>query len=153
MTVTASPRPATEIIHEDEKAWSLREIHLVRPPTNQWRRFQIITVNRDDVLTEWWHDLGPMSAFNRPQIEIPSLWEHSVAELREMADTMRLEESRWKNRAAELAAESSLIPDMLNQFEEGKKIMANQSVFGPAVTHQRNGLDRRAFNERIRRRD
>ncbi len=139
-------KPVTFYVVDDELAWNLREQNLVRPPTHQWHRWQIITVIRNDRLAEHWTDLGPAEMFPAPQIEIPSLKEHTVAELKDMAQRWRHEEGGRK-RIAELQAESTLRDDIMNQFEEGKRIMANQSVFGPALAHQRNGLDRRAFRE------
>lgn len=146
----------TVAIHEDEPAFWLAELNLVRPTVagareRGWRRWQIVTVNRDDRLTDWWFDLGPSSAFaSAPPLAIPGLFEETVARLRELAEELR-HDSYFRRQKAELEAESTLIPDMVNQFEEGRLIQRNVSVFGPGVTHQRNGLDQRAFNEQLQR--
>lgn len=143
-------KPATLYVLDDEPAWNLREQNLVRPPTYQWHRWQILTVIRADRLSEYWTDLGPSENFPAPQIEIPGLKEHTVAELRDMAERWR-DEKGGQKRLQELQAESTLRDDIMNQFEEGKRIMANQSISGPGFHHQRNGLDRRAFRELIGR--
>ncbi len=141
-------KPVTFAVHEDEKAWSLREVNLVRPPKHQNRRYQVITVIRDDRLTEWWKDLGPAKKFTVPQLEIPALMEHSVAELRAIAEEYRLGDDYWTARSAEIAAESTLIPDIINQREERQKIIHNRSTFGADVRKQRNGFPLRAVKER-----
>ena len=137
-------KPVTEAIHENEKAWSLREQNMVRPPTHQVHRWQIITVVRNDKLAEWWNDLGPAAEFRAPGIEIPALFEHSVAELRDIATEYRLGDDYWRKRTAELSAESTLVKDWLEQMEEDWRVIRNQSSFGPGVSKQRNGFDRRA---------
>lgn len=139
-------RPTTLFIHPDEKAMSLREINLVRPPTHQWHRYQIVTVNRGDELAEWWKDLGPSEAYQRPEVEIPSLWEHSVGELWDIAQHYRLQDDYWRKRTAEWQAESTLIPDFLDQHMERWRIIRNQSQFGPGYAKQRNGF----FKEAVR---
>ncbi len=141
-------KPVTIAVHEDEKAWALRELNLVRPPTRQWHRWQIVTVIRNDELTEWWHDLGPMKRFTAPQIEIPGLLEHTVAEIRDIAEQYRLGDDYWTKRAEELAAESTIIPDLLNQREEQRRVIHNRSSFGPGVRTQRNGFPLKAVLER-----
>ena len=148
---SAGVRPVCTAIHEDEPAFMLAELDLVRPPSHQWHRYQVITVNRDDTLTDWWHDLGPSEQFTAGPIAIPGIWEESVGTLRDLAEDIRLADDTFQKRKAELQAASTLVPDMLRQLEEGKRVIANQTVSGPFVTHQRNGFDRRAFNERIRR--
>lgn len=137
-------KPVTMAVHEDERAWALREVNLVRPPTHQWHRWQIITVIRNDTLTEWWTDLGAISDFTAPQLEIPGLLEHSVAELRALAEEYRLGDDYWAKRQEELAAESTLVTDALNQIEERKKIIHNRSQFGPVMAKPRNGFSRSA---------
>ena len=141
-------RPVTIAINEDEKAWALREVNLVRPPTFQWHRWQIVTVVRNDQLTEWWKDLGPMRSFTAPQVEIPGLLEHSVAEIRDIAEQYRLGDDYWSKRSAELAQESTIIPDILNQLEERQKVLHNVSVFGPGGSKQRNGFSLKTALER-----
>lgn len=144
-------RPVCLAVHEDEKAFWLVELNLVRPPSREWHRWQVITVNRDDKLTDWWHDLGPSGNFTGGQLVIPGLWEESVGALRELAETMRLANDTFRQRTTELEAESTLIDDMLAQFEQGERIIANKSSFGSLVSRPRNGFDTRAFHEQLRR--
>lgn len=144
-------KAATLAVHENEKAWSLREINLVRPPAYHNRRWQIITVVRNDSLAEWWDDLGPAEQFDAPQFEVPSLGIHSVAELRDIAVQQRHRDDHWQRFMAEKTAESTLIPDFLDYIEENWKRIYNQSVFGPGVTHQRNGFPKKEAMEHGKR--
>ena len=141
-------KPATNVIHPDEKAWSLREINLVRPPTHQWHRWQIVTVVRGDALAEWWRDLGPKAAFPRPEMEIPALGEHTVGELWDMAEHYRLQDDYWLSRTRELAAGCTLISDFLDQKEEMWRVIRNQSQFGPKQHKQRVGFPKREAQRR-----
>lgn len=140
-------KPATTMVHENERAMSLRELNLVRPPKYHNRRYQIITVVRDDRLTEWWDDLGPAENFTAPEFEIPALFEHSVAELRDMALAQRDRGNYWNDFMAEKRAESTLIQDFLTYVEENWKRIYNQSTFGPGGHKQRNGFPRKAAIE------
>lgn len=138
-------RPTTDLVHPDEPALSLREINLVKAPIHQWHRYQIITVNRGDRLTEWWKDLGPKS--EAIEFEVPSLWEHTVGELWEIADQLRLQDDLWQQRSLELAGESTLIRDFANMREENAKIIHNRSLFGARFRKQRIGFPRKAAIE------
>lgn len=133
-------RPATTVISPDERAWALREVNLVRPPTHQWHRWQVVTVVRDDALAEWWRDLGPKALYSRPEVEIPSLGEHTVGELWDMAAHYRLQDDYWMKRTQELTEGCTLIHDFLEQKAEMRKVMRNQSVYGPGGHKQRDGF-------------
>ena len=135
---------ATNVIHPDEKAYILGERNLIRPPLHEWRRYQVIVVNRDDQLAEWWDDLGPAEDFTAPGLDVLSEWEHTVAELQDIAERQRLGEDYWQKRLVELEGESTLIPDFLNYKEEAWKVINNQSVFGPGVSKQRIGFSKEA---------
>lgn len=137
-------RAVTLAVHENEKAMSLREINLVRPPSFQLRRYQVITVVRDDALAEWWNDMGPAEDFATIPFEVPALFEHSVAELRDIALSQHEGSAYWLKFMAEKQAESTLIDDALAYFEENHKRIHNLSVFGPGGHKQRNGFDRKA---------
>ena len=137
-----SARGVTLAVHENEKAWALRELNFVRPPLFQRRRYQIIVVNRDDKLVEWWDDLGAAEQFKGPEFDVPSLWEHSVAELRDIAASKRDDET-WVTYMAEQRADSTLIEDFLTQVEEHWKLIYNRSTFGPGGHTQRNGFPRK----------
>ena len=127
-------------IHEDELAYRLTEINMVRPPSFQWHRYQIILVNRDDKIVEWWDDLGPSSNFTASPLSIPALWLHTVAELRAIAEETREGDNYWVNRSKELVAESALTSDVIDFYEETRKVINNRSVSGPSISKQRNGF-------------
>ena len=138
-------RPVILAVRDDEPAWSLRERN--QAAGVGYKRFQVITVVRNDDLAEWWTELGPAENFSAPEVEIPSLLVHTVAELREIADQHRWRDNYWEKFTAEQVAESTLIPDFINQVEEHWKVIRNQSVFGPGGTTQRNGFSKRAAYE------
>jgi len=138
-------RPVILAVRDDEPAWSLRE--RVQAAGAGYKRFQVITVVRNDDLAEWWTELGPAEKFTAPEVEIPSLLAHTVAELREIADQHRWRDNYWQEFTAEQIAESTLIADFLNQVEEHWKVIRNQSVFGPGVTKQRIGFSKAAAYE------
>ena len=82
--------PITLTVTGDEKAWGLYEIHDQSPGNRGFHRYQIIQVNRNDVLTEFRRDLGLSSKWKGVnQLRIPSLWEYSVDELIDLADELR----------------------------------------------------------------
>ena len=150
MSVAANKvRPVTLAIHEDEKAWALRERILALD--GPYRRYQVITVVRDDELAEWWNDLGPEADFTAPEVEIPSLFVHSVAQLRDMADTYRWKDDHWQKFMEEKNAESTLVEDWLTYLEENWSRIYNRSSFGPGVQKQRNGFSRKAAYEHERK--
>jgi len=138
-------RGVTNTVKKDEKAWSLKERNLVRAPSFTLNRYQIITVNRGDKLAEWWDDLGPVKNFTAPELDIPSLWEHSVAELQEIAEEKRLGDDYWQKFTAEMQGESTLFADWANQYEERGRIIRNQTVSGAGITKQRNGFSRKGL--------
>ena len=84
--------PATLSVNENEKAWSLQEVHEQSPGSRGFHRYRKILVNRDGKLSEFIEDMGLAKDFKgiRP-FNIPSLWEHSVAELLDLADVLRNE--------------------------------------------------------------
>lgn len=84
--------PATLSVQENERAWSLQEAHLQSPDSKGFHRYRIILVNRDGKLAEFREDMGLASNFKGiRQFNVPSLWEHSVSELLEIADVLRNE--------------------------------------------------------------
>ncbi len=130
---------ATTFLLPNEPAYLLVELNLPHPIDNKGKyRYQMIWVNRNDQITRFTEELGPTEAFTAPQLRIPSLWEHTVAELRYMADEERLVYDYWTKRSVELAVESTLAKDFADQLEETQKIIHNQSVFGQGQTTQRN---------------
>lgn len=139
--------PVTLTVHPDEKCWRLKEVNLVRPPVHQWHRYQFVWVARDGVVYEWSTDIGPKEDFAAPEIDVPGIWEHTVGELWDIAERYRLGEDHWQKRMAELASESTIIPDLIDQLEERTRIIHNRSFFGFGGSKQRNGFSRRAALE------
>jgi len=141
----------THRVSPDEPAYLLVEVNLTpyvwskggrnfRPNSYQGvRRIQIIWVNRGDHLAEFHRDLGDASLFNYPSLRIPSLWEHTVAELRDIAETVRLKDDRvMREMLAEVQSRSTLIEDSLNLVEKVHKLRRRQSSFGPVLAVQRS---------------
>lgn len=80
----------TTYANPDEAAYALVEMNIMSPkPGAGWHRYQLIYVNRDDKLAEFRRDLGPREAFDSMQFRIPALWEHTVAELLDLATELR----------------------------------------------------------------
>lgn len=134
------------VLDPDEKAFLLVEVNLAWPLTQMRKpgqgqslhRVQIVYVNRGDSLTPFYTDLGPAEMYKAPQIRIPSLWEHSVAELRDLAENDRFFNEYWIKRAEEVAQESTLTKDFANQLEETELIAQGVSTFGPSFAKQRD---------------
>jgi len=84
--------PETNYLNPDEKAWGLYEYSLKSPDERSRRRYQIVVVNRNGTLMENRYDMGESKFFKGvKELRIPALWEHTVAELRELADYLRVE--------------------------------------------------------------
>ena len=84
---------ATTYVLGDEKAIALSEMHKQIPSKPGYRRYQIIKVVRDDKEAIYTEDLGSVNKFKGiAPIYIPSLMEHTVNELRQMANEMRAEQ-------------------------------------------------------------
>lgn len=80
----------TTYVIGDEKAWGLFEIHEQSPGSKGFHRYQIIQVNRDGKIAEFRRDMGSAKGFKGVnQIRIPSLWEHTVDELMDIANHLR----------------------------------------------------------------
>ena len=91
--------PAVDKIFGGEKAISLFEIHEPSPGWKSYRRYQIIRVPRNGVICEWRKDMGPVENFKGvSQLRIPSFMEHTVDELKEIANTMRTSHFDVKGR-------------------------------------------------------
>ena len=97
-------------------------------------RFQVIIVVRDDSLAEFRIDLGLASDFKRPEFRIPGGVVvghgrieilHTVAELQEIADTLRHTPFPLQFEPADLTSEYY---EYLDQLPRLKKA---QSTFGP----------------------
>mgnify|MGYP001578815119 CR=1 FL=1 len=89
----------THYIMEDEPALLLVEMNLLSPDCRERRRYQIIQVIRNDKPTEYREDLGLTENFQADQMRIlggvidsftGKIWiEHTVGELKEIADKLR----------------------------------------------------------------
>lgn len=83
---------ATDVVVGDEKVWGYQEIHLQSPDSEGFHRYRRILVNRNGELAEYCEDMGLAKNFRgKKQFNIPSLWEHTVDELRDLADYLRNE--------------------------------------------------------------
>ena len=82
----------TTFVKGDEKAYAYQEVHLQSPNSKGIRRYRIIFVNRDGKMAEYREDMGSSKKYKGiRQLNIPSLWEHSVDELIDIADYLRTE--------------------------------------------------------------
>jgi len=80
----------TQVISMEELAWGLYELNMQSPGSRGFHRYQIIQVVRDGTITEVWVDMGLAKKWRKyNEIRIPSLLEHTVGELVEMANDMR----------------------------------------------------------------
>lgn len=90
----------TSYVLPSEPAFNLSEVNLQSPGSRGWRRYQVITVVRNDQLADHKIDLGPAKDFKADQIRIPGgvvdevsgkiYIEHTVQELQAIADKERL---------------------------------------------------------------
>lgn len=125
----------------DERAFSLAEMPFKTADEKAIRRFQVIRVNRADRLAEFRTDLGPWRQGDRA-FAIPAFWEHTVGELREMADRLRTENNQWIEEQIAQAKARPMGQQWLETVEKNKQIVANRSVFGRNAHTQRNGFPR-----------
>lgn len=129
------PRP-------DEPCWLLRETNELNKSMRSLRRYQRVWVNRNDHIAVFTKDLGLASDFTYPELQIPAEWQHSVAELQEIADQVR-EGRELVDLMEHRQSESTLVQDWLDQVERHRKVFKNQSVIGPGGMTQRDGFPRR----------
>jgi len=82
--------PIADKIFGGEKAIALYEMHLQSPGSKGFHRYQIIHVPRNGVICEWRKDMGLADDYNGvSQLRIPSYMEHTVDELKAMANELR----------------------------------------------------------------
>lgn len=79
----------THYISEDEPCLALFEMNEQSPDSRGFHRYQIIYVVRDGKSAQFRKDLGLAKKFKHDQFRIPSYLEHTVGELRDMADWVR----------------------------------------------------------------
>lgn len=108
----------------------------------EMRRIQSVFVVRGDSIAAYETDLGPSSAFGDGQA-IFAMGDEDVAFITDWAENDRTDDTGRKLKE-ELRESSTLIKDFLAFKEENWEYIANRSVFGPGITKQRNGYDKRA---------
>ena len=136
----------TRRVHPDEPCWGLRE----GPVNGRW--LQRVCVIRGDAKAVWTRDCGPVSDWpDATEILYPSFGENSVGQLQEMAEADRHSDWGAKHRQR-VAAESTLIPDILRDEEILKDVIANRSNFGLGVSVQRNDFPREAVINKFKER-
>lgn len=82
----------TTYLKDDEKAWGLVELDLQSPGSKGFHRYQIVQVIRNGQIAQHRTDMGSSKKFKGVrQIRIPSLLEHTVSELKDMANHLRYE--------------------------------------------------------------
>ena len=70
----------------------MQEVHEQSPDFSGFRRYRKIMVRRDGKLAEFIEDMGKASNFKGiRQFNVPSIWEHSVEELLDIAEVLRNE--------------------------------------------------------------
>ena len=90
----------TDYVLPGEYCFNLAEVNLVAPNREGgtgWHRFQIIALYRGNRLCEYREDMGPSKSFSAGQFRVMGgvvdgkkvYQEHTVEELKEMADDMR----------------------------------------------------------------
>ena len=98
----------TDYVRGDEYAFNLAEVNLIAPNKEGgtgWHRFQIIYLYRGNHLCEYREDMGMSKDFKVGQFRIMGgvvvgnkvYQEHTINELREMADDMR-----WNKQAVDV---------------------------------------------------
>lgn len=134
-----APMGVALTVHPDEKAMQLFEVAVHARGHRGWRRAQVIYVNRGDRLARWAQDLGPWDD-SVQELSIPSMWVHSVAKLQEMAEKMRVDDYWQKFLDEEMNDGEDIIAKAIAQYYERRKIIRNQSVYGPGGHKQRDGF-------------
>ena len=82
--------PATATVIGNEKATAFCEVNQRSNVDKKTHRYQIIYVMRDGRESEFRRDMGLVSQFpGTRQLNIPSLMEHTVDELMDLADELR----------------------------------------------------------------
>lgn len=146
----ANLAPITHFLHPNEKVFALEEAvmtplvaekkHGYKPENYQGKhRYQIIGVNRGGRLALHYHDMGESKNFSYGGIRIPVVWEHSVAEVQDMAEQLR-EDGAWEREIVkERQGKIDFGKALDEQYDLARQNLANRSVFGPAVQVVRNG--------------
>ena len=132
-------------ITEHEPCYGWAESNRVWPMadgTHQARRMRFIFVVRGDAIAKYVEDLGPASEYSdASQFYIMADGEggDTVAEVRFMAGAHD-DDATYERIRRELREGSTLIQDAVNEAEQNRKAIKNQSMFGPGGHTQRNGV-------------
>lgn len=110
-------------------------------------RYQIVAVIREDDIAECWIPMPNLPGAR--EFDIFCGLEHSVAEARDWADSMR-EDTTWHDFLAEEAEKSTLFKRFREQVENDALIVRNRSTFGPGGKVQRNGFSHQNASKRER---
>ena len=96
----------------DEPCLELKELNLKSPDQRSRRRYQIITVIRNDKPAEFRKDLGLAKKFKHDQIRIPGgvvdeitgriFIEHTVGQLLDIANYIRMKPAYDKNELSQM---------------------------------------------------
>ena len=131
-------------VHPDEPCYGLYE----GPDHGRW--VQKVFVTRSDSIARYQIDLGPEENYARiTPLLMPSQGDDTVAQLQAFAEKNRYD-THWANRRDEMLSESTLIEDHLRLLDEETKQLFNKSVFGPAVSVQRNHIPRNSATRALK---
>lgn len=150
--------PFTPFVLRDERTYALIETDMTpwraslggkRFMPESWRglrRYQMIGVNRGDRIALWVHDMGPAESFDFGALQVLSIWEHTVAEVQDIAEDIRLKDAPFARDVIKVRQQlqGERWPEMAYRQSELLRLnLANQSVFGPAVRVERNAFVRK----------
>ena len=95
MTIANRIYPIIQTVKGDERAFWLTESSYQSPKFRGFHRYQIIYVQRDGKLCEFHTDMGEEIKWKGIKyLSIPSLFEHTVDELKDLANEERSEKDR-----------------------------------------------------------
>jgi hypothetical protein len=95
---------ATDIVNQNEKVWDYLEVSEQSPGSKGFHRYRIAWVDRNGKLAEFRQDMGKAKNFKgKRQLHIPSLWEHTFAELCHIGEQIRNESKQDEIDVLELA--------------------------------------------------
>ena len=135
LELEAGPLGLSAVAHTmdpDEKAYFLVEMNMPKSDYKGRARYQLIMLNRNDQVVPWVGTVDDEDG-EFPAFRIPSYWEHTVAELQEMAEAMRMD-NKLEQIMKQAKEESTLIKDVITLSERRKAIRENRSTFGAGKT-------------------
>ena len=95
MTIANRVYPIIQSVRGDERAFWLTELLYQSPKYRGFHRYQIIYVQRNGRLCEFHTDMGIESKWKGTKLlSIPSFFEHTIDELKELANEERSEKDR-----------------------------------------------------------